>query len=131
MSSHLKISLSASSLILHKNNLSSDVQPEMNFLMLSARVHDKEMAVRFLRSHGVIHQQYPYFTLLNKTKNTSFISPFYNLFWVAGINFLVGLIWKRSISLSDVISGGFGPLLSLVLIFSSAWSNNIEVVSYS
>lgn len=37
--------------------LRSDVKPEMNFLTLSTRVHDKETAIRFLQSHGVIHQQ--------------------------------------------------------------------------
>ena len=29
----------------------------MNFLTLSTHVHDKETAIRFLQSHGVIHQQ--------------------------------------------------------------------------
>ena len=54
---YLNISLSTSKLILHKNILRSDVKPEMNFLTLSTRVHDKETAIRFFQSYGVIHQQ--------------------------------------------------------------------------
>ena len=57
LNAYLNISLSASRLILCNKFLRSDVKPEMNFLTLSTRVHDKETAIRFLQSHGVIHQQ--------------------------------------------------------------------------